>query len=445
MEPYTGAEGRRLASNSHEKECEKCDQLHVGDNFPPAQVVGSAPIILEQAVTLLFADSDVPHQDLTITPGHANGDRSAAAAVGTKEQFPNESSSSDEDDYEEKDAASLSGPIDPEQCTASGPGITGGSAGTSVNFLVRTKDTSGRFLAEGGAYIVVTIENQNVRNQKNSHAYIQAQVIDNTNGTYKIFYSVPEKGSYQIDIKINGAAITGSPFPVYFSAPVPGEIPLVENVSYLTGGARAAGNTTVGGGGGGGGASEAYNAMLQQQNALAQQVAELRTAQKAQVHTNTTSAVAAAAAAARRLAAGANGAGAALEKKESRYRERSRSPGRRRKHDSSKDHSRGRSRSRSRDRKRDQDHHHHRHHYHRSSSRDQEEDTKRDGRHYDSLHRRHRSISRGRGSGSHRREEKQAASRITSIEQTKAEAVQKDIKPVAGDELEDLLKELEDT
>lgn len=438
------AAGHVPARTSNGKEC---DQLHVGDYSPPAQAVGNAPIILEQAVASLpfFADSSAPIQDL-IGKGGGVIAAEVPAVVGETQQ------SSDEED-EEEDASSLSGPIDPEQCIASGPGITGGTAGSLVSFLVHTKDTSGRFLQEGGAYIVVKIEHQSKTPNQNS-VPIEAQIVENGNGSYKVSYSVLEKGSYQVDIKINGASITGSPFPVYFSAPMPGEIP-PESARSVAAACNI--NTLAAGGGAGAGVEihtaqqvQAYNAMLQQQTSLAQQVAELRTAHISQSNTNVSAsavAVAVAAASAWRLATGAAG-GRAAEKKDFRHRDRSRSPGRRNKHHhphgSSKDPRRRRSRSRSRERKRDHDPH--RSHRHLSSNREKDADGNGD-RQGHSSHLRHHSRSRDIKNDSPRRVEGKAAKKIKSSEQMMmlAPSLQKETQqPVSGDELEDLLKELED-
>jgi len=428
-----------------------CDQLHVGDYSPPAQAVGNAPIILEQAVASLppFADYNVTNQDFTTEEGGVLAAAAAAVPAGVD--------STQQSSDEEEDAAYISGPIDPEQCIASGPGITGGTAGTPISFLVSTKDTSGRFLQEGGAYVVVEIQHQSKGNNQNS-VPIEAQIVDSENGSYKASYSVIEKGSYQVDIKINGASITGSPFPVYFSAPIPGEIPL-----------ESAGNVAavfnIAGGGGDAAAEHtaqhvhAYNAILQQEKSLTQQVAELRTAQKFQSNNNNNaigaSAVDVAVAAARRLATGAAGSIAA-EKKDSRRRDRSRSysPGRGNRdyhhyhrHDGSiRDSRRRRSRSRSRRRKRERDDDD-RHRHRVSDKRDKEAETGNGDRQRHSSHRRHHSRSRDRKDGSTRKQEDKAAKRFKSSEQETMVAPplpKEKQQPASGDELEDLLKELED-
>jgi hypothetical protein len=442
MDEGTGADGSSCQVPASLLNKKECDQLHVGDYSPRAQAVGNSPIILEEQAVAplpLFADSKLPNQDLTTQGG------GAAAAVPAV--VDNTEQSSDE----EEDSASLSGPIDPEQCIASGTGITGGTAGSPVVFLIRTKDTSGRLVNEGGAYLVVTIEHQSKKPNQNS-VPIQAQIVDNGNGSYKASYSVSEKGSYLVDVRMNGASIAGSPFPVYFSAPGPGEIP------FESAGSLAAIYNTVPAGGEHHTARQvqAYTAMLQQQNSLAQQVAELRTAQKFQsAHTISAGAVAVAAAAARRLATGAR---AEETKDDSRHRGRKKScsPGRGKHHHhhhhhhhhrngSSKDsRRRRRSRSRSRERKRDND----RDRHHLGGRRHNEEDRD-DDRQRHSSHRRDHSRSRDRNDDSTRREEDKAAKSLKSSEQLTMAAprLQKEKEkqqPISGDELEDLLKELED-
>jgi len=140
--------------------------------------------------------------------------------------------SEDEDDDDAQIDAEGSlppGPIDPERCSASGPGFSGAAASSSVSLVLVAKDSAGRRIKEGGAYVLVYIE---PKAHLGSHATadddtepIEAEVTDNKDGTYCARYQVPTKGNYELSIEVNGQPIGGSPFPVFFSAAEDGAAP----------------------------------------------------------------------------------------------------------------------------------------------------------------------------------------------------------------------------
>jgi hypothetical protein len=123
-----------------------------------------------------------------------------------------ESSAEEEDD--------LVGPVDPDSCIASGPGVTGGAAGTPLTVKVQARDDAGKKVLEGGAYVQVLVRPSTA--PLNAEP-IAADITDNGDGTYSGVYTVPTKGDYEIRVEVNGQEIGDSPFPVYFSAVQAGE------------------------------------------------------------------------------------------------------------------------------------------------------------------------------------------------------------------------------
>uniref|UniRef100_A0A1D1ZP90 Uncharacterized protein n=2 Tax=Auxenochlorella protothecoides TaxID=3075 RepID=A0A1D1ZP90_AUXPR len=132
------------------------------------------------------------------------------------------SSDSDSDDYstssdEEPDESQLPpGPIDPSRCSATGPGFSGGSSGMPVKMVITAKDSAGRRIRDGGAYVLVTLDKPA---PTGSVVVARAEVTDHGDGTYTALYTCPSKGSYQLTVELNGQPLGQFPFPIYFSAP----------------------------------------------------------------------------------------------------------------------------------------------------------------------------------------------------------------------------------
>ncbi|KAJ0093343.1 hypothetical protein Patl1_26215 [Pistacia atlantica] len=132
-----------------------------------------------------------------------------------REKQPGSGSDSDsEDDWEEDLSNKPIGPVDPAKCTAAGAGIAGGTAGAASSFMVVTKDSDGRKVANGGAQISVKVApGVGVGGSEQ-----EGIVKDMNDGTYTVTYVVPKRGNYMLSIECNGKPIMGSPFPVFFSA-----------------------------------------------------------------------------------------------------------------------------------------------------------------------------------------------------------------------------------
>lgn len=111
------------------------------------------------------------------------------------------------------------GPVDPGKCTAAGTGVGGGAAGAAASFVVVTKDSDGRRISHGGAYIRVRVSpGAGVGGVEQD-----AVVKDHADGTYTATYAVAKRGDYMVSVECNGHPISGSPFPVFFSG---GNVPL---------------------------------------------------------------------------------------------------------------------------------------------------------------------------------------------------------------------------
>ncbi|XP_024383168.2 uncharacterized protein [Physcomitrium patens] len=111
------------------------------------------------------------------------------------------------------------GPVDPGKCTAAGTGVGGGAAGAAASFVVVMKDSDGRRIPHGGAYIRVRV----TPGAGVGGVEQDAVVKDHADGTYTATYAVAKRGDYMVSVECNGHPISGSPFPVFFSG---GNVPL---------------------------------------------------------------------------------------------------------------------------------------------------------------------------------------------------------------------------
>ncbi|KAK3285911.1 hypothetical protein CYMTET_6500 [Cymbomonas tetramitiformis] len=164
-------------------------------------------------------------QDLT-APGSAAPSEDAKPEEATEEtknaQEEKPDSDDDSDDGVLKPIAPPVGPLDPSKCTAVGSGVGGGAANSLASFVVQSNDANARKVRDGGATVTVLIT------PKSDGENIEGTVRDNGDGSYSCQYTVPNRGDYTVDVEMNGTAIQGSPFPVFFSAPTgppPGQTP----------------------------------------------------------------------------------------------------------------------------------------------------------------------------------------------------------------------------
>jgi hypothetical protein len=141
---------------------------------------------------------------LAAAPGDADNDADPAPPSPAEPASPE----SDEDD-----APAPPGPVDPSKCSAAGPGIAGGSAGTPSTFTVVAKDRHSRRLTAGGARVRVRVSPAAGVGGDD----LEGAVKDNGDGSYTVTYVVPKRGNYMVHIELDGAPVMGSPFPVFFS------------------------------------------------------------------------------------------------------------------------------------------------------------------------------------------------------------------------------------
>lgn len=111
--------------------------------------------------------------------------------------------------------------VEPDKCFASGPGLTGGLAGQPARLTITARNAAGNTVTTGhGAHVVVhVVEKTTKSSSTHENSYV---AVDNGNGTYTAWYTLPAKGNYEIRVEINGQQIEGSPFPVYCDNPAEG-------------------------------------------------------------------------------------------------------------------------------------------------------------------------------------------------------------------------------
>jgi hypothetical protein len=94
--------------------------------------------------------------------------------------------------------------------------MQGGASGAPVKVFVHVKDARGKRLKEGGEDVVVRVQGLGA----GAGGLLMVEMADNNDGTYTATYTPPTKGNYSVTVEINGVPIAGSPFPVFFSAPI---------------------------------------------------------------------------------------------------------------------------------------------------------------------------------------------------------------------------------
>jgi hypothetical protein len=111
--------------------------------------------------------------------------------------------------------------VEPEKCSASGPGLTGGIAGQPARLTISARNAAGNTVTTShGAHVVVHVVDRTTKSSTTpENSYI---AVDNGNGTYTAWYTLPAKGNYELRVEINGQEIGGSPFPVYCDNPAEG-------------------------------------------------------------------------------------------------------------------------------------------------------------------------------------------------------------------------------
>ncbi|XP_013412483.1 tripartite motif-containing protein 2-like isoform X3 [Lingula anatina] len=106
------------------------------------------------------------------------------------------------------------------ETTASGEGLRRCYTGKKAMLSVTTKNRHGELLKVGHCSLTAQITSTNGE-------VFTPTVIDQNNGTYDLTYIVPSDGSYQLEIRLYGQQIKGSPFSVQaYPPPASGERPL---------------------------------------------------------------------------------------------------------------------------------------------------------------------------------------------------------------------------
>jgi filamin len=94
----------------------------------------------------------------------------------------------------------------PANCTADGPGITGGDARSGdADFTIYSCNKQGKQKDSGGDHFGVKVKDP-------TGAVMDIQVTDNGNGTYSGTYPTDYPGDYEVDIQLKNEPIQGSVF-----------------------------------------------------------------------------------------------------------------------------------------------------------------------------------------------------------------------------------------
>lgn len=94
--------------------------------------------------------------------------------------------------------------------TASGPGLTSATAGSSPPISVQVKDEFGNIVKSGGAPVKGTITPLS-----SGLPPVAVEVFDNQDGTYSVSYNLDKAGDYQLDLKLGDTLIKDAPFQLH--------------------------------------------------------------------------------------------------------------------------------------------------------------------------------------------------------------------------------------
>jgi len=101
------------------------------------------------------------------------------------------------------------------KCFAYGRGIEpGNEAGIETDFTIEARNGADRRVPVGGHNFPTIITAPNGQQ-------IPCKTIDNSNGTYQVFYTPREEGNHKVDISFNGTPIKNSPITVFIKAAKP--------------------------------------------------------------------------------------------------------------------------------------------------------------------------------------------------------------------------------
>jgi len=111
------------------------------------------------------------------------------------------------------------GTTDPVRSTANGAGVGGGTAGKESAFTVVSRDGEDKRVHRGGEEVRFEVK------RKSDDAVVASgSGKDWNDGAYGCAYTVDARGEYEVEVTMNGVSILGSPFEVFYSAPLEGPL-----------------------------------------------------------------------------------------------------------------------------------------------------------------------------------------------------------------------------
>jgi len=111
------------------------------------------------------------------------------------------------------------GTTDPVRSTANGAGVGGGAAGKESAFTVVSRDGEDARVHRGGERVEFR-----VKRKSDDEVVASGSGKDWNDGTYGCAYAVDARGEYEVEVTMNDVSILGSPFEVFYSAPLDGPL-----------------------------------------------------------------------------------------------------------------------------------------------------------------------------------------------------------------------------
>ena len=144
-------------------------------------------------------------QQQTAAPGSgAAGSMALALVDQPTNQDLYDLSDYDSSDSDNQDDFLPPGPLEAEKCTLSGPGFTGGAAGSPVSFVITAKDGRSKRIRDGGAYVRVQVQPMRGVNAER----VDPSIKDHGDGSYTVTYSVSVRGNYEVNWKYAVACLS---------------------------------------------------------------------------------------------------------------------------------------------------------------------------------------------------------------------------------------------
>ena len=110
------------------------------------------------------------------------------------------------------------GVADPRRTTARGAGVGGGAAGRESGFTVSVRDGEGERTNDGAHRVTFEVVG------REGEVVAAGEGRDEGDGEHACAYAVRERGEYRVTVRMDGVEIEGSPFEVFYSAPLDGPL-----------------------------------------------------------------------------------------------------------------------------------------------------------------------------------------------------------------------------